>query len=110
MVVDLGANATHVFCVNKGSVDYNSVRRINVGGNQSFEIFSKTVILKNPSLRSKLTYSLLRDLYEKFTSVAIDYKQQLRYFATKNQPILTNTSSTSVYKNRIDELNKQIKE
>jgi actin-related protein len=63
LVVDLGANATHVFCINKGSVDWRSVRRINIGGNQSFDIFSKTVLLKNPQLKSRLSYSYLRDIY-----------------------------------------------
>jgi actin-related protein len=70
----MGANTTHVFCVNKGVIDYGSVRRINLGGNQSFELFSKTVLLKNPQLKNKLTYSLLKDIYEKFTCVAFDYK------------------------------------
>jgi hypothetical protein len=77
------------------------VRRINLGGNQSFEVFSKTLILKNPQLRSKLTYAFLRDIYEKFTCVALDYKQQLRYFSKKYQP-----SVNGVYKNRTHELNK----
>lgn len=63
LVVDIGANATHVFCINKGSVDWRSVRRINLGGNQAFEMFSKTLLLKNPQLRSHLTYPYLRFLY-----------------------------------------------
>ena len=74
LVIDLGANTTHVFCVNSGKVDFNSVRRLNVGGNQCFELFSKSILLKNPQLKGKLTYPFVRDIYEKFTSVAIDYK------------------------------------
>ena len=105
LVVDMGANTTHVFCVNKGSVDWQSVRRINLGGNQSFDVFSKTLLLKNPQLRIKLTYAFLRDIYEKFTCVALDYKQQLRYFAKKYQPAVG-----PVYKNRTHELNKEIHE
>lgn len=87
LIVDLGANATHMFCINKGNIDYRSLRRINLGGNQSFDIFSKTVLLKNPQLKNRLTYSYLRDIYEKFTCVAFDYKEQLRYFSKKYQPI-----------------------
>jgi actin-related protein len=101
LVIDMGANTTHVFCMNKGSVDWQSVRRINLGGNQSFDMFSKTLLLKNPQLRSRFTYAFLRDIYEKFTCVALDYKQQLRYFAKKYQPFIS-----PVYKNRVDELNK----
>ncbi len=87
LIVDIGANATHIFSVVKGTVDWRSVRRINLGGNQSFEIFAKTVLLKNPQLKNRLTYSYLRDIYEKFTSVAFDYKQQLKYFSKKYQSI-----------------------
>lgn len=63
LVIDFGANATHIFCMNAGNVDWRSVRRINVGGNQSFDIFSKTLLLKNPQLRNRFTYSYLKDLY-----------------------------------------------
>lgn len=101
LVIDLGANATHVFCVDHGRVDFRSVRRINLGGNQAFDIFSKTILLKNPQLKTKLTYSLVRDLYERFTCIANDYKEQLRYFSKKYLTI-----NNQLYRNRIDELNK----
>ncbi len=68
-------------------------------------MFSKTLLLKNPQLRSKLTYTFLRDIYEKFACVALDYKQQLRYFAKKYQPAIG-----PAYKNRTHELNKEIRE
>jgi actin-related protein len=76
----MGANCIHVFSVVEGKVSFESVRRLNFGGNIAFDLFAKSLILKNPQLRNKLTYSFLRDIYEKFTSVAIDYREQLRYF------------------------------
>jgi hypothetical protein len=54
-------------------VQFSSVRRINVGGNNAFELFAKTILLKNPQLKSKLTYTFLRDIYEKYTQIAYDY-------------------------------------
>ena len=51
-----------------------------MGGNNAFELFSRTLLLKNPQLKTKLTYGFLRDIYEKYTQVALDYTQQLRYF------------------------------
>ncbi len=55
-------------------------------------------MLKNPQLKNKLTYSFLRDIYEKYTQVAYDYTKQLRYF----EKVIT-------FKNSIKEpLNNQI--
>jgi len=70
----MGATTVHIAAVVNGKLDYNSVRRINLGGNNAFELFSKSLLLKNPQLKDKFSYSFLRDIYEKFTSVAIDYK------------------------------------
>lgn len=59
----MGANTIHVFCIINGKTDFSSVRRINVGGNNSFDMFGRTLILKNPQLKNKLTYAFLRDIY-----------------------------------------------
>ena len=100
----MGANTIHVFCIIGGKMDFGSVRRINVGGNNSFEIFAKTLLLKNPQLRSKLTYGFLKDIYEKYTQVAEDYTAQLRYLEekitgkkSKKMPV-----NGSIYHNRVE--------
>lgn len=80
LVVSMGATAVHVVAVVGGQVDYSSVRRLNLGGNNAFELFGRSLLLKNPQLKEKLTYPFLRDLYERFTCVAIDYREQLRHF------------------------------
>ena len=36
LVINVGANTIHIFCMIEGRVDYSSVRRINVGGNNAF--------------------------------------------------------------------------
>jgi actin-related protein len=92
----MGANTVHELAIVDGKTDYSSIRRINIGGNQSFELFAKTLLLKNPQLKTKLTYGFLRDIYEKFTSVAIDYKEQLRYFSKKYK-----MQNNIIYRNRI---------
>ena len=92
----MGANTVHELAIVDGKTDYSSVRRINIGGNQSFELFAKTLLLKNPQLKTKLTYGFLRDIYEKFTSVAIDYKEQLKYFSKKYK-----MQDNTIYRNRI---------
>lgn len=80
LIVSMGATTIHIAAMIGGKVDFGSVRRLNIGGNTAFELFGKSILLKNQQLKDKLTYSFLRDIYEQFTSVAIDYKEQLRYF------------------------------
>jgi glucose-6-phosphate isomerase len=88
----------HVVAVVAGRVDFSSVRRLNLGGNNAFDLFARSLILKNAQLKDRLTYAFLRDLYERFTSVAIDYREQLRYFESKfkQQP------DPTIYRNRIE--------
>lgn len=70
----MGANTIHTFAIIKGKVEFSSVRRINVGGSTAFDLFGRTLTLKNPSVKSRLSYKFLRDLYEEYTQIAYDYK------------------------------------
>jgi actin-related protein len=74
LIINMGATTIHTAAVVGGKVDFGSVRRLNLGGNTAFELFGKSIMLKNLQLKDKLTYSFLRDIYEQFTSIAIDYR------------------------------------
>lgn len=63
LIINVGATTIHVLAIIKGKVDWGSVRRLNIGGNNAFELFGKSIALKNPQLRDKLTYGFLRDVY-----------------------------------------------
>ena len=63
-----------------GKMMINSVFRINLGGNNAFQLFSRSILLKNPHFKDKINYTLMKQFYQNFTSVAIDYKEQLKYF------------------------------
>jgi actin-related protein 5 len=106
LVISMGATAIHVVAVVGGVVDFSSVRRLNLGGNNAFELFGRSLLLKNLQLKDKLTYGFLRDIYERFTSVAVDYRQQLRYFESKFKP----KPDAVIYRNRVEEANKAIQE
>lgn len=59
----MGATAIHVVPILKGKVHFEMIQRLNLGGNNAFEIFSKSILLKHPHLREKLTYGFVRQLY-----------------------------------------------
>ena len=104
----MGANTIHIFCVVEGKTDYGSVRRINVGGNNALEIFGKTLLLKNLQLKNRLTYAFLKDIYEKYTCIADDYRNQIRYFEKKatGKDHISEPLNKNIYHNRIYEQNK----
>ena len=69
-------------------------------------------MLKNPQLKSKLTYGFLKDIYEKYTQIAEDYIAQIRYMEekitgkkSKNLPINSN-----IYHNKVEEENRKYPE
>lgn len=77
-----------------------------MGANNAFELFSKSVLLKHPHLKDKLTYSFMRKLFFNFTSVAIDYRLQLDYF----QAPFTSPPNNTIYRDKISEGNRYLKE
>lgn len=96
MIVNFGATSVHVLAIVNGKVDFASVRRLNIGGNNSFELFGRSLLLKSPQLKEKLTYGFLRNIYERFTAVAIDYRAQMNYFESKFR-----LPRKDIYRNRI---------
>lgn len=62
-VINMGATAIHLLPILKGKIDFRNAQRINLGGNNAFELFYKSILLKHPHLREKLTYSFMRNLY-----------------------------------------------
>ena len=97
LIVEIGANTIHLLAMVEGKFQPQSVLRINIGGNSAFELFSKSILLKNPHLKDKLNYRFVRQIYEKFTSVAIDYKLQLKYFESR----FKQGCNPHVYRNRV---------
>ena len=77
LLINFGGTTTHVIPIIEGKVDYGNIRRMNIGGNNAFDMFCKLVTLKNPSIKKYLTISFLRNMYTTFCEIALDYKKQL---------------------------------
>ena len=63
LLINFGATSIHLVAMVKGKIHPKSVCRINIGGNNSFELFSRSILLKNPHFKDKLNYSFMRQLY-----------------------------------------------
>ena len=63
LIVNFGATCIHLIAMVNGKMVPNSVYRINLGGNNAFELFSKSILLKNPHFKDKINYTLMRQFY-----------------------------------------------
>ncbi len=76
----MGNTTIHVIPIINGEVQMKDIKRINVGGYQSFDVLYKQLNLKFPSFKSKLTQNYVQGIMENQTFCAYDYKDQLDYF------------------------------
>jgi actin-related protein len=51
LIINMGANSIHIAAILGGKVDFSSVRRVNIGGNTAFELFARSILLKNLPLK-----------------------------------------------------------
>jgi len=80
IIISLGHMTTHIVPVINGEVQMNDIKRINVGGYNSFDLLYKHLNLKYPQFKQKLGQNSVQAIQENLTFVATDYKEQLNYF------------------------------
>ncbi|KAM3143564.1 hypothetical protein pb186bvf_004326 [Paramecium bursaria] len=78
VVVSFGDQVTHVVPIVNGQVVYKNIKRINVGGLNSFKLFYNTVSIRNSHL--KFQFPQMEYWHKQLTCVALDYNKQLQYF------------------------------
>ncbi|CAD8146695.1 unnamed protein product [Paramecium octaurelia] len=83
LIVHLGDQTVHVVPIVNGQVIYSNIKRLNLGGLNSLKYFYQTIQLRHPHL--KFTYPQIDYWHKQYTSVAIDYQLQLRYFQGPQQ-------------------------
>ena len=77
----MGASTTHVIPIIKGKVQYKSLKRLNVGGNNMLELITKNLLLRYPHLKYQIKNSFVIALMENYMRCAMDYPLQMQYFA-----------------------------
>ncbi|CAD8148169.1 unnamed protein product [Paramecium octaurelia] len=83
LIVHFGDQTVHVVPIVNGQVIYSNIKRLNLGGLNSLKYFYQTIQLRHPHL--KFTYAQMDYWHKQYTSVAIDYQLQLRYFQGPQQ-------------------------
>jgi actin-related protein 5 len=78
LIISSSYQTTHIVPIINGRVNVDKTRRIGIGSFQGLELLSKSLHLKYPDLKSKLTNDLLTDIQENYTMCALDYKNQIK--------------------------------
>lgn len=78
LVISTSYQTTHIVPILNGRVQVDKTRRIGVGSFHGLELLTKSLHLKYPDLRTKLTNEVIQEIQEKYTMCAKDYKKQLK--------------------------------
>lgn len=78
LIVSSSFQYTHIVPIINGIVDLNKSRRLNIGSEQSRDLLMKSLHLKFPELKTKLTNEVIQNIQEKYTTTALNYESQLK--------------------------------
>jgi actin-related protein len=69
---------THIVPVIDNKIDIKNTRRISIGSENAKDLLMKSLHLKYPEIKQKLTNEIIQEIYHNYTMTALDYEQQLK--------------------------------
>ena len=78
LIISSSYQTTHIVPVLNGRIQIDKTRRIGIGSFHSLELLTKSLHLKYPDLKTKLSNEVIQEIHEKHTMSAKDYKKQLK--------------------------------
>ncbi|XP_067058147.1 actin-related protein 5-like [Acropora muricata] len=82
LIVSSSCNVSHVLPVVKGRLDASNCKRINLGGAHATWYMQRLLQLKHPHHNQQITLSRAQELVHGYTSMAIDYSDELEKWAS----------------------------
>ena len=76
----MGNSTIHITPIVRGELQMADIKRINVGGSNSFDLLYKHMNIKYPAFKTKLTQNYIQALMENLTYSANNYSDQLNYY------------------------------
>jgi actin-related protein 5 len=80
LVISSSHNVTQVVPIFDGRVHVSNSKRISIGGSHHNELLSKSLNLRYPVHKAKLTHQVVQEIQEKHTACALNYSDQLKFF------------------------------
>ena len=78
LIISSSNQFTHVLPVINNRIDLNNVKRIGIGSENAKDLLMKSLHLKYPEIKQKLTNEIIQEIYQNYTVCALDYEQQLK--------------------------------
>ena len=78
LIICSSNQVTHIVPIVNNRIDIKHCRRISIGSENSKDLLMKSLHLKYPEIKQKLTNEVIQDIYQNYTMAALDYEQQLK--------------------------------
>ena len=78
LIISSSNQVSHIVPVIQNKIDIKSTRRISIGSENAKDLLMKSLHLKYPEIKQKLTNEVIQDIYHHYTMAALDYEQQLK--------------------------------
>ena len=78
LIISSSNQVTHIVPIIQNKIDIKNTRRISIGSEKAKDLLVKTLHLKYPEIKQKLTNEVIQDIYHNYTMTALDYEQQLK--------------------------------
>lgn len=78
LIISSSYQSTYITPILKGKVNIDKTRRISIGGFHNNDLLGKSLHLKYPDFKNKITPEIVQDIQEKYTYCAKNYSSQLK--------------------------------
>ena len=78
LIISSSNQVTHIVPIIDNKIDIKNTRRISIGSENAKDLLMKSLHLKYPEIKQKLTNEIIQEIYHNYTMTALDYEQQLK--------------------------------
>ena len=78
LIISSSNQVTHIVPIIENKIDIKKTRRISIGSENAKDLLMKSLHLKYPEIKQKLTNEVIQDIYHNYTMTALDYDKQLK--------------------------------
>ena len=78
LIISSSNQVTHIVPIIQNKIDIKNTRRISIGSENAKDLLMKSLHLKYPEIKQKLTNEVIQDIYHNYTMTALDYEKQLK--------------------------------
>ena len=78
LIISSSNQVTHIVPIIENKINIKNTRRISIGSENAKDLLMKSLHLKYPEIRQKITNEVIQDIYHNYTMTALDYEKQLK--------------------------------